>query len=343
MPIPTRFDILLVDDEPAVVRILSRMLSDYAPHRFATSGQTALKLARQCVPDLVLLDVEMPDLNGFEVCKAFKSDPSLEKVPIIFITSHDSAELEAKGLELGAADFLHKPPRAAVVQARVRTYRQIKVMSDTLRGMDFLTGAATRRRLETMLAQEWERALRSGAPLAFVLADIDHFAQYNAQFGEQQGDACLRSVAEALRTVLRRPTDVLARYSGRQFAILLPDTDADGALVVAHRAAAAVAALSLSGVAGAGARKTGLSVGIGYRSPSKSAGNLSRSDSMTTDLGACEDLIAAAQQALQRAQSHADSDGDRPAVLVTLNPAAVSDANVRAMDGVGAAVLANEA
>ncbi|MDB6082280.1 MAG: diguanylate cyclase, partial [Gammaproteobacteria bacterium] len=101
-----------------VVRILSRILSDFTPLRFATSGHAALKLARDSVPDLMLLDVDMPVLSGFEVCKAFKTDPALAEVPIIFITSHESAQLEAKGLELGAADFISKPPHAPLVLAR---------------------------------------------------------------------------------------------------------------------------------------------------------------------------------------------------------------------------------
>jgi len=105
-----QFSILLVDDDSTAVRVLSRILANFAPLRFATSGRAALKLARESVPDLMLLDVDMPELSGFEVCKAFKSDAALAEVPIIFITSHESAQLEAKGLALGAADFISKPP-----------------------------------------------------------------------------------------------------------------------------------------------------------------------------------------------------------------------------------------
>ena len=126
-----RFSILLVDDDSMVVRILSHILSDFAPLRFATSGRVALKLARESVPDLVLLDVDMPELSGFEVCKAFKSDPALAQVPIIFITSHESPQLETTGLELGAVDFISKPPHAPLVLARVRTHQRLKMLSDT--------------------------------------------------------------------------------------------------------------------------------------------------------------------------------------------------------------------
>src|SRR6202521_2968525 len=141
------FSILLVDDDSMVVRILSHILSDFAPLRFATSGRVALKLARESAPDLVLLDVDMPELSGFEVCKAFKSDPALAEVPIIFITSHESAQLEARGIELGAADFISKPPHGPLVLARVRTYQRLKTRYETVRSavkMDFLSGATTR-------------------------------------------------------------------------------------------------------------------------------------------------------------------------------------------------------
>src|ERR1700736_4052318 len=156
-----KFSILLVDDDSMVVRVLSRMLGDFTPLRFATSGRAALKLARESAPDLVLLDVDMPELSGFEVCKAFKSDPALTEVPIIFITSHESAQLEAKGLELGAADFISKPPHALWVRARVRTYQRLKMLSDTMRSavnMDFLNVAVTRRELVKALTHDSLRA-----------------------------------------------------------------------------------------------------------------------------------------------------------------------------------------
>jgi DNA-binding response OmpR family regulator len=141
MQAPENFSILLVDDDCTVVRILSYILRDFGPLRFATSGRLALKLARESVPDLVLLDVDMPELSGFEVWKQFKSDPTLSQVPIIFITSHGSTQLEALGIQPGAADVLGKPPHAPLVLARVRMYQRLKLLSDPLRSgvkMDFL-------------------------------------------------------------------------------------------------------------------------------------------------------------------------------------------------------------
>jgi diguanylate cyclase (GGDEF)-like protein len=294
-----QFSILLVDDDSTAVRVLSRILSNFAPLRFATSGRTALKLARESAPDLVLLDVDMPEVSGFEVCKAFKSDPALSEVPIIFITSHESALLEAKGLALGAADFISKPPHAPLVLARVRTYQRLKLLSDTMRSavkMDFLTGTVTRRQWEKAVTQEWLRARRSAAPLAVLLADIEGFTAYNAEFGEEKGDACLKLVADALRAAAHRPIDLLGRYAGGQFALLLPDTDARGAGTVAKRAIAAVDDMQIRHAAPGSGRFT-LCVGGGCRDSSRSSAWNAAAAAVPND------LIAAAEQGLRSARS----------------------------------------
>jgi diguanylate cyclase (GGDEF)-like protein len=297
------FSILLVDDDLMVVRVLNRILVNFSPLRFASSGLEALKLARESTPDLVLLDVDMPDYSGFEVCKAFKNDPALAEVPIIFITSHESAQLEAKGLELGAADFIGKPPHAPLVLARVRTYQRLKMLSDTVRSavkMDFLTGATTRRQLEKALTQEWLRAQRSAAPLALLIADIEGLTAYNAEFGEEGGDACLKSIADVLRLAANRPTDLLGRYAGGKFAVLLPNTDALGAGTVAQRAIDAVNNLQLLFNASEGRRRIKLSIGCGCR-------DSTRSTAWKDGAGALpNDLIAAAEKALRSVRRAGD-------------------------------------
>ena len=294
------FSILLVDDDPMVVRILSRILSDFVPLRFATSGRAALKLARESVPDLVLLDVDMPELSGFEVCKAFKSETALAEVPIIFITSHESAQLEAKGLELGAADFISKPPHAPLVLARVHTYQRLKLLSDTMRSavkMDFLTGAVTRRALEKSLTQEWLRAQRSAAPLTLLLVDIEGFTAYNGEFGEEKGDACLKSVADALRAAAHRPMDVLGRYAGGIFAILMPETDAHGASIVAQRAIDAVDSMQILHASVMGHGRVTLCVGGGCRDSSHPSTSKAAAGAVPND------LIMTAEQALKSGRS----------------------------------------
>ena len=278
-----KLSILLVDDDPMVIRILNRILLEFAPLRFATSGPAALKLAREAPPDLVLLDVEMPGMSGFEVCQAFKSEPALASVPIILISSHESPQLLAKGLELGATDFISKPPHASLVLARVRTYQRMKVLSDTVRSavtMDFLTGALTRRQFEKTLLNEWMRAQRSAAPLVLLLAHIDGFAELNAEHGEERGDACLKAVADALRRAAQRPPDVLGRWAGGKFALLLPETDLAGARTIAQRALDGVGGLNIPGV-------------------TLSVGGCTREDARA----GAEELMAAAEQALKSARS----------------------------------------
>lgn len=295
---------MLVDDDVMVIRALGSILASFTPLRFVTSGRTALKVARESVPDLVLLDVEMPELGGFEVCKAFKADPALAAVPIVFVTSHDSPQVQAKAMELGAADFISKPPQAPLVLTRVRSYQRLKSLSDTLSStlrnavtMDFLTGAITRREFEKTLTREWLRAQRSGTSLVLLLADVDGFAEYNAASGEEHGDACLKSVADALRSVARRGADVVARYSGCKFALLLPETDAQGASIVAQYAIQAVDALKIRHPALPADRHISLSVGAGFRVASRST------DRNDTASMVPEDLMATAEQALQSARS----------------------------------------
>jgi diguanylate cyclase (GGDEF)-like protein len=287
------FSILLVDDDLMVVRILNSILSEFTPVRFATSGRKALRLAREATPDLVLLDVDMPETSGFEICKSLKRDPALAEVPIIFITSHESAQLEAKGLALGAVDFIGKPPHAPLVLARVRTYQRLKSLSETVRGavkMDFLTGAVTRRQIEKALTEEWLRVRRSQTPLALLLVDIEGFTAYNATHGEEQGDACLKAVADVLRAAARRPADLLGRYGGGKFALLLPNTDGVGVDKIARRIVDAVRGL----------HTVEISLGAGCR-------DVSRCSIWNAALdGAPSDLISAAEQALRVAKSAGD-------------------------------------
>ena len=242
------FKILLVDDDIASIAVLRRALGDLGQLRFATSGPDALRLARDSPPDLVLLDVELPGLTGFEVCAAMRRDPVLHDIPIIFITSHDSIEDEVTGLTLGAVDFIAKPLRPALVIARVRTQLTLKSMADALRRAavtDVVTGVANRRKFEDTLAFEWARAARTRAPLSLLMVDIDFFKGYNDRHGHRAGDDCLRLAAAAMARAVRRATDLLARYGGEEFAVVLPETPPHGAAIVAQRLLGEIDALAL--------------------------------------------------------------------------------------------------
>jgi diguanylate cyclase (GGDEF)-like protein len=228
--------LLVVDDQPINIQALYRI---FAPdHRvlMATSGAKALTICKDDPPDLVLLDVVMPEMDGHEVCARLKADEATRNIPVIFVTSHTDAEEETEGLELGAVDFIAKPVNPAVVRARVKTHLTLKAQSDLLRQMVFidgLTGVANRRCFDERLPTEWRRAARGGAPLALLMLDVDHFKRFNDRYGHQTGDDCLRRVATAIKGGVLRPGDLVARYGGEEFACILPATDFDGALAVA--------------------------------------------------------------------------------------------------------------
>jgi diguanylate cyclase (GGDEF)-like protein len=240
--------LLLVDDDVGSIQLLRRILAAYKNVRFATGGEAALRIARSSAPDLILLDAEMPGMDGFAVIKALKEDPALCDVPVVFVTAHHDMEFETRALGLGAADFIGKPLSAPSVQLRVRNQLLIKRQADTLRKLaynDALTGLANRRMFDDALDQEWRRAQRFSHQLSLLLVDVDFFKLYNDAYGHEAGDQCLQRVAAALRASARRPGDLTARYGGEEFALLLPHTDAAGARHVADKLLAGVAQLAI--------------------------------------------------------------------------------------------------
>ncbi|WP_295434921.1 diguanylate cyclase [uncultured Thiodictyon sp.] len=241
--------ILIVDDIPDNIRVLSRMLVDDG-HQVsaATNGRAALKLADSCAPDLILLDVMMPEMDGYQVCAALKADPLLQAIPVIFITALTDTEDETRGLALGAVDYIAKPFKEAIVRLRVRTHLELKRQRDLLSQLshlDGLTGIPNRRAFDERLDREWRRALRAGEHLAAAMVDIDHFKEYNDAHGHLAGDDCLRRVAEALAAGLERAGDFIARYGGEEFICLLNGIDDQGTAVMAERLRVGIESLRL--------------------------------------------------------------------------------------------------
>ena len=227
--------IMVVDDEPGAIQLIRHMLRDFTNVRFATSGADALRLIRSTPPDLLLLDGEMPGQSGFDVCSVVKADPRLREIAIVFVTAHDDVAFEARALTLGAADFIAKPLSSARINLRVKLHLELKRQLDTLRSIaatDGGTGLANRRHLHEVLASEWRRAQRTGAPLSFLMFDVDHFKGFNDAYGHPAGDHCLRTVAEVISSAVRREHDLAGRFGGEEFAVVLPHTDRDGALRV---------------------------------------------------------------------------------------------------------------
>lgn len=240
--------LLLVDDQPANIQALHQTFAADHQVLMATRGEQALALCADQAPDLVLLDVEMPDLDGYEVCRRLKAHPATQDIPVIFVTAHSDAEAETRALEAGAVDFITKPINPRIVRARVRTHLTLKAQADLLRHwvyIDGLTGVHNRRHFDERLTDEWARAVRSGTRLSVLLIDVDFFKRYNDRYGHQSGDDCLRRIAAALRATLKRPGDMVARYGGEEFVCLLPDTALAGALTLAAEMGSAVRALQI--------------------------------------------------------------------------------------------------
>ena len=302
-------NILLVDDDPGAIRVLSRILARIGSLRFATNGEDALRLARETVPDLILLDAEMPGMSGFQVLEALKADAALANVPVIFVTSHNDTAFEVTGFRMGAADFIVKPVSPPIVLARVAAQLRVKQLADEMRRMatmDGLTGVANRRQFDDVLQREWRRARRSSDPLALLMVDVDHFKLFNDRYGHPAGDTCLRAVAQALGRVTQRPADLVARYGGEEFAILLPQTARAGAEHFAHRVLDMVEALAIRHESSPTAGHVTVSVGIGCydaESPCWSSNAIdSRFASDATENCSSADLLRTADIALYSAK-----------------------------------------
>ncbi|MCE5181690.1 MAG: diguanylate cyclase [Betaproteobacteria bacterium] len=268
----TQHKILIVDDIPVNVALLAAILSKDHNVLSATSGEMALDMAAREQPDLILLDIMMPGMDGHEVCRRLKSSETTKNIPVIFVTAKSSAEDEAYGFDLGAVDYITKPFHIPVVKARVRNHLSLKVKTDLLEEIahiDGLTNIPNRRRFDETLENEWGRALRSKNPLSLIITDIDYFKGFNDYYGHAGGDQCLYSVAMALSSLMHRSSDMVARYGGEEFVAILPETDLNGAATLAEYWRSVIEAMQIPHA------KSGISdyvtVSVGYAStiPSK--------------------------------------------------------------------------
>lgn len=232
-----RQKILIVDDVPANIKILGETFRNDYEVLAATSGEAALEVVAREKPDLVLLDIVMPGMDGFEVLRRLKNLDGGHETPVIFITARSETVDEVAGLELGAVDYIVKPFDLHIVKARARTHLALKRKTDLLSklaSLDGLTDIPNRRMFEEVLENEWRRGMRSGKPLSIIMMDIDHFKLFNDNYGHAGGDECLKAVARALVSCLRRPGDFVGRYGGEEFVAVLPETDAEGARSMAE-------------------------------------------------------------------------------------------------------------
>lgn len=272
--VPASFgDILVVDDHPDNLRVLSAILTESGYQvRRAINGQLALKVAQNAPPALILLDILMPEMDGYAVCSLLKAHSQTAQIPVIFISALDDVFDKVKAFEVGGVDYIIKPFQAAEVLARVKNqliirnlYLQLQKQAQKiaeqnaflqqeikdrkraesalveanlelqrLASLDSLTGVANRRQFNESLNKEWQRMAREKTSLSLILSDIDYFKRYNDNYGHIAGDFCLQQVAQAISRAIKRPADILARYGGEEFAVILPNTEAEGALRVAE-------------------------------------------------------------------------------------------------------------
>jgi len=223
-----RARILIVDDERMNLKVLTDLLKDEYTLILARNGKQALNYAfLEPRPDLILLDVIMPEMGGYEVIRKLKEDNKTKDIPVIFITALDSVEDEENGLKLGAIDYIAKPFSPPIVKMRIHNYirfvHQHKLL-DKLAYLDALTEIPNRRRFDEVLKNEFARARRNRTPLSLGMVDVDFFKQYNDHYGHAMGDRALYRIASALVRSVKRPADVVARYGGEEFALILPET-----------------------------------------------------------------------------------------------------------------------
>ncbi len=236
--------LLVVDDEPAILDLLQRRLEALGcAVSTLAGGAQAVRAAREQVPDLILLDVMMPDLDGFSVVQALKQDPEARDIPVIMMTARSELDSRIKGLDLGAHDYVAKPFEAAELVARIRAALRVKQLQDELKEAnkklerlarsDPLTDLPNRRMFDEQFFLAVERSRRTGEILSVVMLDLDHFKQINDTHGHQVGDDALRQIGRLL-TSRQRVTDVVGRYGGEEFVWVLPGAKTDDAIEIAE-------------------------------------------------------------------------------------------------------------
>ncbi|PZU96843.1 MAG: diguanylate cyclase response regulator [Leptolyngbya sp.] len=317
--------ILVADDDPFIRHMLTRYLEREgyqvveAPH-----GEAALNLYFYHLPDLVLLDALMPVVDGFEVCRRLQGLTQGNMAPVLMITGLEDEKSVNQAFEIGVVDYVTKPINWAVLRQRVRRLilqhrleiqlREANYQLQQLTLIDSLTQVANRRRFDEYLLQEWGRGVRENLPLSLVICDIDHFKDYNDYYGHQAGDRCLQEVAKTLNQCISRPADIVTRYGGEEFAVILPNTTLEGATVISQRL---VTAIQQRGLLHHTAPRAIVTISCGV------ANVLPRADYLPSD------LVFTADQALYQAKAQGRNQYQAiyvmpPSPEQSVNPGAVS-------------------
>lgn len=287
-----RSRILIVDDTPKNIQVLGTILRQEGYQiNIAQDGLKAIHMAEKVFPDLVLLDVMMPDIDGYETCLRLRQSPETKDIPIIFLTARKEPEDIVKGFEVGGIDYISKPFNSIELLARIRTHldlwhktRQLQSIADK----DGLTMIANRRRFDAFFNLEWRRGKRDRTPVTIIMIDIDFFKAYNDYYGHLQGDECLKQIARVIDITCRRPGDIAARYGGEEFAAILGNTDQKGGIQLAEKICRKVEGLEIPHEKSGISEYVTVSLGIAAMVPSNEEGS--------------EQLIKIADEQLYRAK-----------------------------------------
>jgi len=309
-----RTRVMLVDDQAIVAEALRRMLADEddIDYHYCSNPAQAIEEAISFGPTVILQDLVMPDIDGLMLLKFFRSNPQTKPIPIIVLSSKEDPKIKSEAFELEASDYLVKFPDKLEVIARIRAhsrsflaqqqrdeaYRALRELQkeleikntelERLSSLDGLTGIANRRIFDQFIENECSRAARDGTPVSVVLIDIDHFKVYNDNYGHQGGDDCLRRVAQAMASTVKRPSDLVARYGGEEFAVVMPRTDKEGAENIADALRKGVDSLCLEHAHSSTSDHITISLGVATMVPA--------------DSNASNELVAKADKALYRAK-----------------------------------------
>lgn len=224
--------ILVIDDDPISLALIAHLIDDMAHVDTAQGGVKGLAAAERTLPDMILCDVKMPDIDGLMVCRHLQSNVLTKNIPVLCISASIDEEEEIAALRAGAVDFIKKPISPLLARARIKTQIDLCQKSEMLLDMarrDPLTGIFNRRYFDERMSDEWARHRRAREPLAVAMIDLDKFKDFNDRYGHVQGDQALMSAADRLRNAARRPGELTARYGGEEFVMLLPRTGAEEA------------------------------------------------------------------------------------------------------------------
>ncbi|MEA5576298.1 PleD family two-component system response regulator, partial [Anabaena sp. UHCC 0451] len=291
--------VLIVNDEPFNRQEMRLALEDDGYQvAEAKNGAEAINVFRQLRPDLVLIDALMPYMDGFECCHQLLSVDSNKHTPVFMITVLEDQQSIDYAFQVGVEDYLIKPIHWPILRQRVRrsierSQLQQKLAVDNqqlqqLVNIDALTKVANRRRFDEYLSLAWQCQIRDQQPISFILCDVDFFKSYNDSYGHLLGDRCLYEIAQAMQNVVQRPADLVARYGGDEFAIVLTNTNQEGAAYLAEKICFAVRSLAIPHENSQVSSHVTLSVGLSTLIPQPNS--------------SCEEIIAAADLVMYQAK-----------------------------------------